>query len=306
MSSIPRRGLYLGQWHTDLSVVPDRNSDFQQSFSTPAARVEIDIDRLRERPESYHVYAAKACPFAHRVLMMLTHLPSAKLGVTYCDPWLGFPQGWTFMPGATSPAGDQYLWQVYTASDPEYSGRVTVPVLWDCDAQAIASAESMDIMRALAAAHGPHLIPEGNGFADLCNWIHTTLNVGIYKIGFATNQNGYDVAIAALDDAMDKVSTLVADGFAYGDSMTIADLLIFATGIRFDVAYHSVFQILHRRWSGDPNLQAHLKGIAALPGIAATVAAADYRVHYFDEVAFPIRHPMENGHYIVPRTLDPL
>lgn len=306
MSSIPRRGLYQGQWHSDLSVVPDRYSDFQQSFSTPAARVEIDVDRLRERPESYHVFAAKACPFAHRVLMMLAHLPSAKLGVTYCDPWLGHPQGWTFLPEAPPPAGDRYLWQVYTASDPSYSGRVTVPVLWDCDAQAIASAESLEIVRALAAAHGPHLMPEGSGFSIRCDWIHSALNVGVYKIGFATSQQDYDVGIDALDEALDEVSELVSDGYAYGDSPTLADLLIFATGIRFDAAYQGAFQILHRRWSDDPNLQAHLKRFAALPGIAETIAVDDYRIHYFDEAGFPIRHPMEGGHYIVPHSPDPL
>lgn len=305
MSSIPRRGLYQGQWHADLNTVPDRNSDFQQSFKTPAARVEIDIDRLRQRPESYHLYAAKACPFAHRVLMMLALLPGANLGVTYCDPWLGHPQGWTFEPGATSPVGGQYLWQVYTASDPVYSGWVTVPVLWDCDARAIASAESLDIIQALATAFGPHLIPNETGFAELCDWIHDALNVGVYKVGFATTQQDYDAAIAALENTLQRVSTLVCDGYAYGDSLTLADLMIFATGIRFDAAYQGAFQILHRRWSDDPSLSAHLKRVAQLESIAVTVAIDDYRRHYFDEVGFPIRHPMDDGHYIIPITPDP-
>ncbi|WP_162183424.1 MULTISPECIES: glutathione S-transferase C-terminal domain-containing protein [unclassified Leisingera] len=306
MSTAPKRGMFRGQWYRDLETLPDRGADIETSFETPASRVKPEIQRLRDRPGSYHLFAAKACPFAHRVLLMLANLPQPALGITYCHPWLGGPEGWSFAPGSAPPVGEDVLWKVYAASDPAYSGRITVPVLWDKTAGAIASADSLEIMQALAAAYRPEMCPEDAAFAKLCIWIHQHLNIGVYKVGFAADQAAYNAAVDALDSAMDKVAELVASGFAFGTSPTIADLMIFATGIRFDIAYHGAFQILHRRWGGNKALQQHLERIAALPGVEDTLAFQDYRVHYFDEAGFPVRQPMSTGRYILPRTCDPL
>ncbi|WP_291732005.1 glutathione S-transferase C-terminal domain-containing protein [Leisingera sp. F5] len=306
MSTAPKRGMYQGQWYSDLATLPDRGADIAASFATPASRVNTDIARLRDQPGSYHLFAAKACPFAHRVLMMRALIRQAPVGVTYCDPWLGGPQGWTFAPGSAPPTGQEALWQVYAVSDPAYSGRVTVPVLWDSTAGAIASAESLDIMQALAAACLLEMCPQEPEFADLCNWIHQHLNIGVYKVGFATDQASYGSAVDALDIALDKTAELVADGYAFGSGPTIADLMIFATGIRFDIAYHGAFHLLHRRWGDNKALQQHLERIAALPGVAGTLAFHDYRLHYFDEAGFPVRQPTATGRYILPRTCDPL
>lgn len=304
------RAMIDGVWHERL---PDAigQGDSPAITPTPAARVGIDRERLANAPETYHLYAALACPFAHRVLLgrSLTFL---ELPLTLADPWLAAPGGWFFAVDPDSPVPEATrLWQVYRASDPHYSGQVSVPVLWDRLAGAIASAESDEILEAILAARGERAIPavaiRGDGLDELCEWIRTQVNVAIYDVGFARTQAAYDDAHDRLAENLDRLEqALRGQQFLWQNRLSKADLYLFPTAIRFDVAYQGAFQLLDLRWSDFPGLQAHLERIAAIPAVARTIALDDYRRHYFDDGIFPLRHPAADGHYVIPRTPDPL
>jgi len=302
-----------GVWHGDLSRALVWNADLRAAFATPAARVPIDVNRLAHAPESFHLYAARACPFAHRVLLARALLGLESLRVTLADPWLGGPDGWHFPADSGGPvARATWLWQIYAASNPDYTGRVTVPVLWDREADAIASAESEEILRALIEAYAGRsgrlaIAAADPSLQEVCAWVVDRINLGIYRIGFASSQDEYDAAHAEFSEALRQLEAGLGDAqYLWNDTLSLADILLFPTAIRFDAAYQGAFQILDIRWHDFPRLQAHMERIAQLPGVAETVAPDDYRRHYFDDSAFPIRHPGPDGHYVVPRTPDPL
>jgi putative glutathione S-transferase len=231
--------------------------------------------------------------------------------LTLAGPWLGGPDGWTFRSDQGSPVPDATkLWQVYATSDPSYTGRITVPVLWDIDAKAIASAESGEILacfiKAFSGKRGRMTVisaAEHRELAALCAWIKDRVNLGVYRIGFSSDQASYDRAYDSLAEALACLEArLSGRRYVWGNGLSEADLLLFATAVRFDTAYHGAFQILGLRWHDHPNLHAHLQRMLMLHAIERTVSTADYRVHYFDDAAFSIRHPGPDGRYIVPRT----
>lgn len=309
------RGMIDGQWHRNLEKLPGWNGDIAFSFRTPTPSVKIDADRLRKRPESYYLYASLACPFAHRALMAhaLFNL-SGKLRVTLADPWLGGPCGWTFPSDGSAPIPEATsLWQVYKANDPNYTGRVTVPVLWDRELEAIASSESGEILSHFIAAFAgfdgnPEVVSAASqrNLGMWCDWINDRVNIGVYRIGFAKDQAAYDVAHRDFVYALTELDLrLRGHSYVWGDALSEADILLFATAIRFDAAYQGAFMIFDLRWRDFQGLQAHLESIMALPGMRDTVSFPDYRKHYFDDDAFTVRHPGENGRFIVPRTPEP-
>ena len=308
------RGMINGTWHRNLDDLPGWTADIATSLRTPTPVVGINLERLRTRPQSYHLYAARACPFAHRALIAHAVFGlDGKMPVTLADPWLGGPSGWTFQPDASSPIPEATaLWEVYKANDPTYSGRVTVPVLWDRERNAIASTESDAILSQVIAAFSdiadrPKVVPAARhrSLGMWCDWIRDRVNIGVYRIGFARNQAEYDAARRDLAYALTELD-LRLTGFKYvwGDSLSEADILLFPTAIRFDAAYQGAFMILDLRWRDFPGLQAHLETMLTLPGVQETVSFPDYRTHYFDDDAFTIRRPDKDGHYIVPRTPD--
>lgn len=298
------RGMIDGTWHPDIDATYCGSRDIAADFAQTVG-VGIDLVRLRNRPESYHLYAAYACPFAHRALLGRALLGLDAIGVTECDPWLGGLDGWRLtgdgpVPGATR------LWEVFAAHDTGYTGRVTVPVLWDVDAGAIASAESWDILRAMReAVSGDDGIrcPDPAMLAQ-CDAIKVDLNLAVYRAAFAPDQAAFDAAVDGLAATMAALDSTFAAVLGTA-SPSLADLLIFTTAVRFDAAYHGAFGLLSIRWRDHPNLRAHMASLLARPAIAATVRPADYRIHYFDDAAFPIRHPKANGRYLVPRTPSP-
>lgn len=304
------RGMLNGVWYSDLKKAPKPfNGDLTPLFESTAAISGIDLQRLRSRPQSYHLYVAPACPFAHRTLLARAIL-DIDIPITQIDPWLGGPEGWQLPAGNTGPvAGATKLWQVYLASDPHFSGQVTVPVLWDCDNAVIANAESDEILEAFfeAFADKTTIVSKGESLAALCNWIKQRINVGIYQVGFAACQTEYDKAYTAFMEDLELLEkSLEGKNYLWNNRLSTADLYLFPTAVRFDVAYQGAFQMLVTRWRDYPNLQAHMERIAALPGIAETVVTGQYRRHYFDDGVFPLRHPGADGHYIVPRTPEPL
>ncbi|QDG76427.1 glutathione S-transferase family protein [Labrenzia sp. PHM005] len=250
----------------------------------------------------YHLFVSFACPWAHRTLIFRTLKGLEDLiSVSAVQP-LMLENGWEF--GENEPlTGANYAWQVYVKADPTYSGRATVPILWDKKKQTIVSNESAEIIRMFNTAFN-HLTgseadyyPEGlRDQIDAINEpIYHTVNNGVYKAGFATTQDAYDEAVAELFKTLDQLENRLADQrYLVGDTLTEADWRLFTTLVRFDPVYVSHFKCNIRRIIDYPNLSNYLRELYQYPGIAATVDMATIKQHYFGS------HESVNPHRIVP------
>ncbi|OCJ04061.1 glutathione-dependent reductase [Agrobacterium sp. 13-626] len=233
----------------------------------------------------YHLYVALICPWASRTLMgrTLKQLGEA-ISVSVVEPALS-EEGWRFgdYPGAERDLlnGATYLHEIYTSADPHYTGRATVPVLWDKERRTIVNNESADILRMLNSGFGPltddtvDLYPEDLRVEidALNDRIYPRLNNGVYRTGFATTQLAYEEAFAEVFAMLDELETrLDSQGpFLFGERLTEADLRLFVTLIRFDAAYHDLFKCNLRRLADYPHLSRYLDRILSVPGIRGTV-----------------------------------
>jgi len=246
------------------------------------------------RPGRYHLYVSLACPWAHRTLIFrrLKGLEAMiPLSVVH---WHMGQQGWTFAPGPGVVAdpihGAHYLHQVYTAADAHYSGRVTVPVLWDRERATVVSNESSEIIRmfnsafdAVGATPGDFYPRELRAEIDTVNErVYETLNNGVYRAGFATSQEAYEEAVTALFDTLDWLEArLTGASYLVGGCLTEADWRAFTTLVRFDAVYHGHFKCNLRRIRDYPALAAYLHRLHAMPGIAETVDFDHIKRHYY-------------------------
>ena len=242
----------------------------------------------------YHLYVSLACPWAHRVLMMraVKGLEAAiSVSVTH---WLMGPQGWSFAQGdgvVPDPMhGARYLHEVYTAADEKYTGKVTVPVLWDRRTQTIVNNESSEIIRMLGRAFDAIGAKPGDYYPkdrraeidDINERVYTTLNNGVYRCGFATTQNAYEAAVAPLFETLDWLEArLTHSRFLCGEQLTEADIRLFPTLVRFDPVYSGHFKCNLRRLIDYPHLWGYTRDIYQLPGIAATVDFNHIKRHYY-------------------------
>lgn len=228
----------------------------------------------------YHLYVALICPWAHRTLIArkLKGLEGA-ISISVVEPALT-PQGWRFAEGADAVNGAGYMHEIYTAADPVFTGRATVPVLWDKATGTIVSNESADILQMFnrgfgALASGPDLRPDDltDQIEALNDFIYPRLNNGVYRAGFATTQVAYDEAVAEVFQALDALELRLSDGrdWLLGDRFTETDIRTFVTLVRFDVAYHGLFKCNLRRIADYPLLSRYLRRVLALPGVAGTV-----------------------------------
>lgn len=235
----------------------------------------------------YRLYVATGCPWAHRTLVVraLKGLEAA-LAVSVADPLLG-ANGWEF-----GDAGEvRYLHQVYAAAKPDYSGRVTVPVLWDGERRTIVNNESSEIVRmlnreydAFATRALPDLYPEElRSEIDAINErVYRTVNNGVYRAGFATAQDKYERAVTELFETLDWLEArLGARTWLAGERFTEADVRLFTTLYRFDAVYHGLFKCNLRRLADYPNLWRHTRAVYALPGVARTADLAEVKAHYY-------------------------
>ena len=242
----------------------------------------------------YHLYVALICPWACRTLIArrLKGLEAA-ISISVVNP-MTTPQGWRFggLPGATEDAlnGATYMHEIYTRADPHYTGRATVPVLWDIAQGTIVNNESADILRILNSgfgdlASGPDLCPAAlRPEIDALNAsIYPRLNNGVYRAGFATTQEAYDEAFAEVFAELDALEARLAAGgpFLTGETFTEADIRLFVTLVRFDAAYHGAFKCNRRRVADYPALSAYLKRILAIPGIRETVSIDHIKRGYY-------------------------
>lgn len=231
----------------------------------------------------YRLYVAYICPWASRTLMArsLKGLQDV-IPVTVVNPTLG-SQGWEFggydLADNDPLFGSEYLHQIYTRADPHYTGRATVPVLWDMKRDVMVSNESADILRMLDTAF-EGIVPsdlrlypaEFAAEIDALNaHVYDTLNNGVYKSGFASSQAAYDEAVEGVFKTLDELETRLTGDYLFGDAITEADIRTFVTLIRFDAAYHGLFKTNRKQIKDYPRLWAYTRRILALPGIRETV-----------------------------------
>jgi len=235
----------------------------------------------------YHLYVAWNCPWAHRALLARVILGlEEEVSVAFARP-RRTDQGWTYDPSgpfSDPELGVRAVHEVYSRQRPGYTGRLTVPVLWDRKTEQIVSNESADIIRMLGLfGRGPDLYPERLR-ADIDRWndlIYPTLNNGVYRAGFARTQEAYDSAVAQVFDTLDRIEDqLGRTEWLAGDRFTEADLRLFPTLARFDVAYHYAFKCNIRRISDYPKLWTYARRIYAMPGVAGTVDFDIYKRGY--------------------------
>lgn len=256
----------------------------------------------------YHIYVSLACPWAHRALIVrkLKGLERV-ISVSVVDPFMG-EEGWAFSEGPgcipDSIGGFRFLREVYTAADPEYTGRVTVPVLWDRQHGTIVNNESSEIIRMLnrefdAFGHAgldlypPELRPEIDKVNAL---IYEHINNGVYRCGFATNQAAYEAAFDALFAALAEIEgRLGARRYLTGGRITEADWRLFTTLVRFDAVYFGHFKCNLRRIIDYPNLSNYLRELYQVPGVADTVDFDHIKQHYYRS------HEAINPTRIVPK-----
>lgn len=249
---------------------------------------------FQAEPGRYHLYVSLACPWAHRTLIFRRLKGLEKMiSVSVVHSYMG-DHGWTFAtePGATGDElyGLDYLYQLYLKADPNYSGRVTVPVLWDKQRQTIVNNESAEIIRILNSAFDEIGAAPGDYYPQLLrseidtlnSEIYDRINNGVYKAGFATTQEAYEQAVHPLFEALDALDTrLGSHRYLLGDQITEADWRLFTTLIRFDAVYHGHFKCNLKRIVDYPNLWGYVRELYQWPGVSETVNMQHIKHHYY-------------------------
>jgi glutathionyl-hydroquinone reductase len=253
-----------------------------------------DASKIRPDAGRYRLYVSLACPWAHRTLIVraMKGLETA-LPISVVSP-LMLENGWTFDlgPGVVpDPDGARFLYEVYVRAVPTYSGRVTVPVLWDTRESTIVCNESADIVRLLGSAFEPlatrqlpDLYPSAqrSEIDEVNARVYRDVNNGVYAAGFATTQEQYEKAVVALFKALDWLDARLAKAkWLVGDSLTEADIRLFTTLVRFDAVYHGHFKCNLRRIVDYPHLWPYARRIYQLPHVAETVAMDHIKGHYY-------------------------
>ncbi|MCE4073282.1 MULTISPECIES: glutathione S-transferase family protein [Pseudomonas] len=249
---------------------------------------------FRAEAGRYHLYVSLACPWAHRTLIYRQLKGLESLIDVSVVSWLMLENGWTF-DKAFGSTGDKldgldFLHQRYTRDDPHYTGRVTVPVLWDKHEQRIVSNESAEIIRMFNTAFDGitgnklDLYPEPlrAQIDELNERIYPAVNNGVYRAGFATTQDAYEEAFKTLFNELDWLEERLGEQrYLAGEYLTEADVRLFTTLIRFDAVYHGHFKCNLRRLADYPNLSGWLRELYQLDGVAGTVDFQHIKHHYY-------------------------
>jgi len=299
-----------GEWK-DYDDVTNESGEFERA--TTSFRSWIGEDgAFPAESGRYHLYVSYACPWAHRTLVT-RKLRGLEDVISYdvVDPWRG-DDGWQFSPekdGCTPDTvnGADYLRELYIAADENYTGRVTVPVLWDKKRDTVVNNESREIMRMLNTrfeeyANDRTLLPEGKEeeVDRVLDEIYPSINNGVYRAGFADSQEAYDDAVTDLFDALDRWDDVLADQrYLVGDELTEADVAMFTTLVRFDHVYHTHFNCNVRRIRDYENLWGYLRDLYQTDGVAETVDLDHIKEHYYTT------HPDVNPKRIVARGPPP-
>lgn len=303
-----------GQWHDQWYDTSSTGGRFVRSDAQFRNWVTADGQPgpsgeggFKAEPGRYHLYVSLACPWANRTLIMraLKGLES-MISVSVVNPLMAV-NGWTFEPGPgvvpDRVAQAQYMYQVYLRASPNYTGRVTVPVLWDLERDTIVSNESAEIIRmfnsafdGIGAREGDYYPAELRPEIDAVNaHVYENINNGVYKAGFATEQDVYETEVQKLFDALDQLdASLAHQRFLLGDQLTEADWRLFTTLIRFDPVYHGHFKCNLKKLADYDNLWSYTRELYQWPGVADTVNFDHIKQHYYRS------HKTINPNGIVP------
>lgn len=283
-----------GEWK-DAWVDTSDDGEFERSETAFHDFVRAD-GSTEFAPEAgrYHLYVAWACPWAHRTLMVrkLKGLEDA-IGVSIVGPFMG-EDGWEFtddpacIPDTVN--GARYLRDIYKLADDNYTGRVTVPVLWDKKTKTIVNNESLDIIQMLdqefdaLAESDVTLFPDSMQDEILARIddFYEPINNGVYKCGFAASQKAYDRAFEELFDKLDEYEELLSEQrWVMGDRFTLADVCLWTTLLRFDIVYFTHFMANKKHVYEYPNLWGFTRDIYQMPGVTETLHLAQTKEHYF-------------------------
>ena len=290
-----------GRFHRE----PTRFRNWITADGSPGPTGEGDF---RAEAGRYHLYVSLACPWAHRTLIFrkLKKLTDA-IGVSVVEPRM-LAEGWEFNESWPDHLyGKRRLYEIYQMTKPDYTGRVSVPVLWDKARETIVSNESADIIRMLNSAFDAFgdssldFYPENlRAEIDALNeTVYENINNGVYKAGFAPSQEAYEEAFSALFNTLDDLDLrLDEQRFLLGDRLTEADWRLFTTLVRFDAVYYVHFKCNRRRIFDFPNLSGYLRDLFQVPGVKDTVDFEHIKQHYY------FSHDRINPTRIVP--LGPL
>ena len=299
--------LVNGEWHTDWYSTKESKGAFvrpQTSF-----RRNLGADSLF-RPESgrYHLYVSHACPWAHRTLVA-RHLKGLEgvISLSSVNAFMG-DEGWEFSPedeALRDPVnGRSHLKDIYCLAQADYTGRVTVPVLWDRREQTIVNNESSEILRILnhqfgdLAEHAQRdLYPEALRLTidEMNAWVYPMINNGVYRSGFATSQSAYDESVAEVFAGLDRAEAILSNQpYLAGEVFTEADLRLWTTLIRFDMVYAVHFKCSRKRIADYPNLWAFTRQVYQFDGVAERTNFDHITEHYY------CSHPMINPTRVVP------
>ena len=280
--------------------VPRDTKSTGGEFIRPDSGFRDRVAAAEVEPGRYRLYVSKACPWAHRTLVVraLKGLEKA-MPVFYAAPEM-LAHGWEYADG-----GIRYLYELYARTKPDYTGRVTVPVLWDSKVGRIVNNESSEILRMLNTEFGPlatRRLPDLYPAAlrkeiDAVNErVYRGVNNGVYRAGFATAQEKYDQAVTALFATLDWLERRLAKRrWLCGRQFTEADVRLFTTLVRFDAVYYSHFKCNLRRLTDYPRLWRYARRIHALPGVARTVDLDEIKAHYYRSM------PEVNPSGVVPK-----
>ncbi|PLY02701.1 MAG: glutathione-dependent reductase [Desulfuromonas sp.] len=315
--------LVNGKWTKDWQPVQDKDNAGRflrqrssiRNWVTPDGRSgPTGGDGFPAAADRYHLYVALICPWACRTLFVRKILGLEQtISVSIASPVMT-PQGWKFgsYPGATVDHlhDSTYMHELYTRQDPVYTGRATVPVLWDKQRGCMVNNESADILRMLNSAFTDYsnnaidfYPPDLRSEIDKLNhFYYEKLNNGVYRAGFATSQKAYEEAYDEVFSALDDLERrLQGNGgpFVFGRHLTETDVRLFVTLVRFDVAYHGIFKCNKKRIKDYPNISRYLNNIYQLTGVASTVSFDHIKTGYYS-----LKDLNPNG--IIPKGPEPL
>ncbi|WMS42912.1 glutathione S-transferase family protein [Acuticoccus sp. MNP-M23] len=303
-----------GKWNTGSPNFANDSGEFDRKESSFRNFVTADGSPgpsgeggFKAEAGRYHLYVALACPWAHRTLILRRRKGlEDKIGLSIVHWFMG-DDGWSFdQTDGTIPDtvnGADFMRDVYLKADPSYTGRVTVPVLWDKERGTIVSNESAEIIRMFADAFDDVGAKPGDyrpaALADEIDQVnervYDTVNNGVYKSGFATKQDAYEKNVKALFASLDWLETrLEGHDYLVGDQLTEADVRLYTTLVRFDAVYHGHFKCNVRRIADYPNLQRYLSALYRQDGFGDTTDFTHIKNHYYQS------HPSVNPTRIVP------
>ena len=292
-----QNGKWVDQWYDTKSSkgrFVRKDSHFRNWVTADGSPGVTGTGGFKAESGRYHLYVSYACPWAHRTLIFRALKGLEEMISLSVVDWYMSADGWTFndSDGVVQDTvnGANFLHQVYTKADPNYNGRVTVPVLWDKKTNTIVSNESSEIIRMfntafdeVGAKPGDFYPKKHNTEIDALNdFVYDSVNNGVYKAGFATTQEAYEEAVLHLFETLNLLEDrLRTQRYLLGSSITEADWRLFTTLVRFDPVYVGHFKCNLKRLADYPNLSGYIRDLYQCPGIAATVRMDHIKNHYY-------------------------